>query len=376
LWTIPLSLLTVSDDGNVMIDNTEILDEREKIIPLNTKNLYKLNAGTVGVYRVIYPGEKLAQIAREAVKENSVLSLEDRMGLVMDGIALAKAGLMKTSNALTLIDTFRDEPENVVWNSLSDSLQQISSVWGEHIKIQELLKSFSRTLYAPLIKRLGFDPVEGESPDDRELRNRAITHAAAAGDPTVVKELQDRYVQFIATGEIDAELERVALKTAVKYGGRAEFDAMKGLAKQPKSPSLGISALQAVAATRDEGLFKEIFDSFLQEIRDQDLPYIFFGFNANYKFRTLAVKKFQDKYDWFEKRLIGNWTLQTIIKIAYATVSSMETHKQIQEFFKTKDTSKFHMALNQRLDAIAAKAAWVERSTDDILQWLEHKVPN
>ncbi|THH33006.1 hypothetical protein EUX98_g1221 [Antrodiella citrinella] len=373
LWTIPLFVLTVSDDGQATIDNRIVLDEREQTIPLNTKNLFKLNAGTLGVYHVKYSGERLSSIAQEAVKKVSVFSLEDRMGLVMDGAALAKAGVMKTSDVLALIDFFRHETENVVWKSISDSLSQIVSVWGEHQRIQPLLKSFTRGLYVPHIQRLGYEPVEGESIDDRESRNRAIIHAATAGDPTVIKELKDRYAQFIATGSIHPELERVSLKNAVKYGGRAEFDAMKAIAKEPKTPSLCTSALLAMAAVQDEALISEIFDSFMEEVRDQNLVYLFFGLSNNYKYRSFAVKKFQERYDWFEKRFAGNFTLQTLVRISHSGLSSMEMHKQAEDFFKTKDTSKFNMTLNQALDGIAAKAAWVERSSDDILEWLEKK---
>ena len=47
--TIPLSLLSVGKDGKPTIDNSLILDTREKIIPLDTTKPYKLNANTTGV---------------------------------------------------------------------------------------------------------------------------------------------------------------------------------------------------------------------------------------------------------------------------------------------------------------------------------------
>lgn len=129
LRTIPLYLLTVSDDGKATINTEIVLDEREKTISVDTNKLFKLNAGTVGVCqhhlpsvllachthpssdRVLYSSERLAKIAEEAAKTDSVLSLEDRMGLIMDAPSLAKAGFTKTSSTLTLIDKFRNETE-------------------------------------------------------------------------------------------------------------------------------------------------------------------------------------------------------------------------------------------------------------------------
>ena len=46
--TIPLSLLTVSEDGKATVNRDLLLDEREKYIPLDTSKPFKLNADTTG----------------------------------------------------------------------------------------------------------------------------------------------------------------------------------------------------------------------------------------------------------------------------------------------------------------------------------------
>ena len=61
--------------------------------------------------RVLYTPERLIKIANEAVKENSPFSLEDRIGLVYDTFALAKAGYLNISSVLSLYDTLRNEKE-------------------------------------------------------------------------------------------------------------------------------------------------------------------------------------------------------------------------------------------------------------------------
>lgn len=49
LRSIPLSLLTTDTDGRAVVDHSILLDERERLIPLDTSKLFKLNAGTVSV---------------------------------------------------------------------------------------------------------------------------------------------------------------------------------------------------------------------------------------------------------------------------------------------------------------------------------------
>jgi aminopeptidase 2 len=60
---------------------------------------------------VLYTPERLAKIASESVKENSVFALNDRIGLIHDSMALARAGLATLSSAMNLVNVLRDEKE-------------------------------------------------------------------------------------------------------------------------------------------------------------------------------------------------------------------------------------------------------------------------
>jgi aminopeptidase 2 len=121
---VPLRLLSVDASGKAVLDKEALLTEREQFFKIDTSKPYKLNAGTSGVCewlvrfvsfwvelighvrtdRVLYEPKTLTKIAEEGAKENSVFSLNDRMGLVYDTVALSKAGLADVSSALTLID--------------------------------------------------------------------------------------------------------------------------------------------------------------------------------------------------------------------------------------------------------------------------------
>lgn len=125
--TVPLAILTVDNEGKPIINNTVVLDTRETFIPLDLSKPFKLNAGTKGVCeffillcrlspecqldRVLYTPERLEKIAEEASKPNSIFSLNDRMGMVNDSVALAKAGLAPVTGALTLIQGLKNEQE-------------------------------------------------------------------------------------------------------------------------------------------------------------------------------------------------------------------------------------------------------------------------
>ena len=61
--------------------------------------------------RTLYSPERLVAIAKEAAKGDAVFSFDDRIGLVYDALALAKAGYLDVSSALSLYEAFKDEKE-------------------------------------------------------------------------------------------------------------------------------------------------------------------------------------------------------------------------------------------------------------------------
>lgn len=61
--------------------------------------------------RVLYTSERWASIFAEAAKEDSIYTLDDRMGLIQDSMELSRAGLTKLSSLLTFVDMLKNEKE-------------------------------------------------------------------------------------------------------------------------------------------------------------------------------------------------------------------------------------------------------------------------
>ncbi|GLB35338.1 putative aminopeptidase [Lyophyllum shimeji] len=376
IWNVPLSLLSVNQDGKPSLDRRAILEEREKTIDLDTSKPFKLNAGTVGVYRVLYTPERLLNIAQEAAKENSIFGLNDRIGLVHDAMALSRAGLAKISSALTLVDTFRNEKEYLVWSGMAQNLSALASIWWEHPKIVERLNAFRRDLFVPTVDRLGYEYLPTDATDTSLLRTLAISQAAAADDEGVVKELKSRFDHFMKTGDrskIPADLLRVTFATAVKHGGRAEYDAVVRVHDKPWTPTARIAAIQAMGATEDPELLSETFKFISTKARDQDVVYFFRGLSNNPKARRPMAEYVMKEYDALYKRFEGNFTLKPLIEMAMGHFSTQQDYDMVVNFFKDKDTSKYNQGLAQALDGIHARIAYIERSTDDLAAWLEQR---
>jgi aminopeptidase 2 len=57
----------------------------------------------------MYSGDLFKQVTREAIKPDGIFTAEDRVGLLLDTLAFAKAGLIKTSSMLWLAKDLRKQ---------------------------------------------------------------------------------------------------------------------------------------------------------------------------------------------------------------------------------------------------------------------------
>jgi aminopeptidase 2 len=170
---------------------------------------------------------------------------------------------------------------------------------------------------------------------------------------------------------IPGDLFRTTIRTAVKHGGREEYEFAKALYENPTtSPSKSMSAVMAMCASQDEACIKDTFTYILSKARSQDIVYFINGFQTNFRTRRSCAQFFQDNYVELAKRFEGNFSFKDIVSLSLENLTKEEDYEKIVDFFKDKDTSRYNLALSQTLESLRASRAWIERSTTDISEWL------
>ncbi|KZT63496.1 hypothetical protein DAEQUDRAFT_747814 [Daedalea quercina L-15889] len=364
IWTVPLSLLMVNEQGDVVIDRDEVLDGCKKTILLNVTKLWKLNAGTVTFYRVLYPPEQLVKIGMEAARATSPFSVEDCIGLIDDAFSLSKAGYSDVSSALALMEVLHNELEYFLWQNIQDNLKLLHSVWSVYEDIVNSIQDFIVELFTPIVDKLGYEYSSQDSADTRELWTLAIEGAAFGRSPKVIEELQGHFTHHMSTGDeskIPSELEHIIYATM--NGGRTEWDAMKEIAIKSKDPSTGTVACKGLTAMHDPEIARDTWTYMMEEVRMQDLYDMSEAMGDNPQMRQvdyeLVVKKFKGNYMSF----------QDIVEASFCNLSPYEDYEEAVEFFKEKDTGKYEMVLKQTLEGIQTQSAWAKQSTEDIRKW-------
>ncbi|KAJ7665988.1 leucyl aminopeptidase [Mycena polygramma] len=299
---------------------------------------------------VLYSSERLKAIGVEAAKETTVFSVADRVGLINDAIALAKADLLKMSDALSSIYALRSEQEYPVWMAIASNLATLVSIWWEDERIVELLNAFRRALFSPLVRRLGYNSNPEASSNESLLRTCAITQALDAGDTNVANELKGRFTHFLSTAD-DSKIppELVTATYTARSSSRQGGEAWS---------ATGIRG-QALCAADDVELINETLAFVLLEVRDQDIMYFIGGLAENIKTRRRGAKFFMDNLDEMHERFKDGFGMADLLQLAFSSLSTEGDRNELVTFFKDKDTSKFELPLSQVLDSIEGNSACV-----------------
>lgn len=370
LYPIALGLRTEkgSEQKDVM------LSDREMNIDVPSFDFFKLNADHSGFYRTSYSPARLEKLGIAAGK--GFLSVEDRVGLIADAGALAAAGSQKTSGVLSLLKSFGQEPEFVVWSQIVSELGGIRAAWiFEDQKVRDALKAFQRTLVAPLAHKKGW--VFSDSDDHIESQFKALLFAGAgsANDPEIVKATQSMFKKFAAGDRkaVPPTIRGSVYGLALLHGGEKEWEVLLNDYRTTKDALERISALAALGRTENQKLIERTLSLPLSdEVKAQDIytplnrlrdtPQ---GINAIWHWMTT---------NWGGINVKAPPTgtmLGSMVKYCTTAFTKKEQLEDVQAFFKGKDLKGFERSLEQALDSIRAKMGWVERDREDVKAWLE-----
>lgn len=107
-WWIPLGIKSGQTLASV---DTRALTQKSDTVPdIGEDTFYKINKDLAGFYRTNYPPARLEKLGQSL----SLLSTEDKIGLLGDAAALAVSGEGTTPALLALLESFKGE-RNYLW---------------------------------------------------------------------------------------------------------------------------------------------------------------------------------------------------------------------------------------------------------------------
>ena len=132
------------------------------------------------------------------------------------------------------------------------------------------------------------------------------------------------------------------------------------------------SALRSLGRAKLPDLVQRTLDFALsKDVKGQDIYLPITALRAHPEGCKALWKWVKDNWEELERRLPPSLSmLSSVVSITTSSFTHREHIEDIKAFFKSKSTKGFDMSLSQSLDAISAKAAWLERDSEDVKTWL------
>ena len=101
----------------------------------------------------------------------------------------------------------------------------------------------------------------------------------------------------------------------MREGGRAEWEAVQQIARKPKNPTQGISALRGLAQVKDPALLRAMWTYMMEEVRVQNLFYAFALMGVNPHARRFLAEQFKKDYALVSRKYEGNYSFQDVVSV-------------------------------------------------------------
>ncbi|KAG0346839.1 hypothetical protein BG004_000701 [Podila humilis] len=371
-WPVPLALMCAGDSEprNIM------LDQKEMILKVDTTRWYKFNMGQTGFYRVSYPSKTLALLGQTF--GTGQLNAANRVGLMTDVAALVTSGIAPTSSFLTLLKYFEDEENYMVWTEVSLRLTEMFSVWLEQPEpIVTALLEVQRRLFTKIVKRLGWDFLEGEDPSTGNLRAVAIRFAGRAGDPEIVAEARKRFKSFIRDRDMAAippDLRFPVFEIIMRATeGEEEYDAIVNYYRETFIPAEKVVALSVLGYGQSLDLVRRTLAFAMSpEVRTQDILTAIATLRSSVVGRAELWNFMRHHWDiLYERHRDDIGFLDYFVVLSIESFSTIERYHEVQEFFANKDTATYDRILATCLEGIRLNILWLERDCKDVEEWLQ-----
>ncbi|MBI1975329.1 MAG: M1 family metallopeptidase, partial [Parcubacteria group bacterium] len=376
VWKIPIPLGVQSEDANV--PTSVLMSEKEMrvLLPLGKDGWMKLNVGQVVFLRVNYM--TLWERLKPAITQGA-LSAVDRFGIANDLAALAKAGAVRTSQALSMLEAFKSETDFTVWNTLLGTIDAIDNLLIGNSGREEFT-CFARELLRAVAEYVGWESVVGEPHTKAMLRAAVLRAFGGYGDRHTIQIAEHRFQQSLLEPMhpnyrmLDPNIRSAVYALVAENGREATFNLLVDLYRRAELQEEKVRLLRALGQFRDHGLLQKALEfAFSDDVRSQDAFSLFVNVAKNPRGRALAWEFMKSSWGLLRARYAsgGLKLLSDFIEGGTERFTTEAKANEVEEFFIVNPAPNANRAIRQSVERIRMNAQWFERDRGDLTTWLQ-----
>jgi aminopeptidase N len=325
------------------------------------------NAGARGYYRVVYPPDMIAAMARDLAS----LAPAERIALVADEWALVRAGRHDVGTVLDLASGFGNERVPSVMSTLVGVLKRIDEELTTPASSAKY-RAWVSTLLRPALQQTGWTPTANETEDTKILRAALVDGLGnVARDPDVVAKARDLVSSELGKrGSVDPTLLNVIVTIASHGGDTALYEKYLARSRSASDPEEHYRYMYALASFSDPSLVRRTMAYILgPEVRSQDAKLFIAHLLGNRDAQTLAWQLLRERWDDVQKKT-GEFVGNTVIVAALASFCDTRTSGEVKQFFAGHPVPDARRTLQQASEQISTCAARADAQADKLTAWL------
>jgi puromycin-sensitive aminopeptidase len=367
-WLIPISIISQNNSNptKLLLETKATEVTLENVEP---NDWVKLNPDTVAFFRVNYSVELLEQFQTAIV--NQSLNPLDRLALQNDLFALVQAGKTSSDKILKLMESYVDEANYPVWDSINSCLGKFNALLS-YTDYQEVFHLYGRKLLAKIYSKLGFEPIKSEGHMDALLRSIVISRLVSFKDPQVIKEAKSRFEAHVnKTANISPDLRAAIYRAVASDCDDKTFESMFTLYRESDLQEEKNRISRALGATTDAVRIQKVLDfAMSSEVRNQDAIFVIVAVASTKTGRDAAWKFFKENHEDIRKKYETGYLLCRLVKHLTENFASEERLQEVSSFFAAHPFPSTERTVQQVLESIKLNSDWLSRDSIIIRNYL------
>lgn len=318
-WHVPLG----SEDDSV----PTILTDTNVSLPYTKDTPPTLNHASTSHFLTHYSPDLQAEIFSRI----STFAPIDRLKFLNEHVLLSQAGVVTPAALIDLLDSYRDESNEAVWNAIALVINDLKKYVEPATPAEHKLRLFVRDLSDRQYKRLGWDARANEPEADTRLRSLIISLSLYGENPEAQRAAEKIFTEQL-TETINPNLRVPIIAHAVRYAtSDVVITDLLALHASTTSSELREDIAAGLTATRDSATIQRLLALILdtEVIRPQDTMHWVIWLLQNREARATTWQWIRDNWSWLEETFSGDKSYDSYPRYA---ASILNTRTQLEEY--------------------------------------------
>lgn len=366
LWPVPL----LPDDAGL----PALLDTQALQTKVKGDSFVRINVGAIGHYIVHYTNPTHIQhIAKQAASQQ--LTVPERLMFLSDNIMIAKSGLQSFDRTLELLDYYKNEDAEPVWDIIALAVAEARRFIDIDESLESPIKAYIRKLIEKQYRRLGWEESKDESSQDTKLRATIIGLGVYSRHPEITKVALSKFGAYKKDrAAVPSELRPVIMSAAIRNEAPGAFEWLLKLEEETQNADLKPDIMSALSLVQDQKraalLLARIKDS--KKVRLHDIDGWIALLMRNRKTRELAWQWLRDNWSWIENTLANDKSYDYLPRYAAGALATRKHLAEYEEFFgplRTQPVLKRNIAMG--IQELKDRIDWLERDLKAVRRYMD-----